>query len=206
MTCIVVSDTHARGRNHLECNATTTKERCHVEPGRQVHRRVQARDRRLRHIDGKAHIGMLQGTGPQLQDGQPMGDKAPARALRRARPQGRGPRAARGQKAHPRARDGEHVFEKKSRPSSPKTRRSRALPPHAGGEGRIPREADGPRARREPLGLLLVARERLPGGRLGRRARRRHARVAGIGPQVRLPVRARDAAAGVLAPDALQGC
>ena len=134
------------------------------------------------------------------------GRHAPARALRRARPQGRGPRAARGQKAHPRARDGERVFEKKSRPSSPKTRRSRALPPHAGGEGRIPREADGPCARREPLGLLLVARERLPGGRLGRRARRRHARVAGIGPQVRLPVRARDAAAGVLAPDALQGC
>lgn len=107
------------------------------------------------------------------------GRHAPARALRRARPQGRGPRAARGQKAHPRARDGER---------------------------RIPREADGPCARREPLGLLLVARERLPGGRLGRRARRRHARVAGIGPQVRLPVRARDAAAGVLAPDALQGC
>ena len=112
LTCIVFSDTHARGTDRLECKSTTTKGRCHVEPSRQVHRRVQARDRRLRDLDGKADLGMLQGTGPQFQDGQPMGDKAQAGAFRPARPEGRGPRAARGQEAHTRARDGERVPEK----------------------------------------------------------------------------------------------
>lgn len=33
----------------------------------------------------------------------------------------------------------ENAFLKKPRPSSPESRGSRALPPHAGGEGRIPR-------------------------------------------------------------------
>ena len=43
---------------------------------------------------------------------KPMGDKAQAGALRRARPEGRGPRASRGAQAHTRARDGERVPEK----------------------------------------------------------------------------------------------
>ena len=41
------------------------KGRCHAEPGRQVHRRVQAGDHRLHHLDGKAHRGLLQGAGAQ---------------------------------------------------------------------------------------------------------------------------------------------
>lgn len=105
-----------------------------------------------------------------------MGDKAQAGVFRPARPEGRGPRAARGAQAHTRARDRER---------------------------RIPREADGPHSRREPIGLLLMALERLPGRRLGSRARRGDARVAGIRQALRIQVRARDAAAGILPLDAL---
>ena len=112
LTCIALSDTHARGTNPLECNTTTTKGRRTWPTSRQVHRRVQARDRRLRDLDEKADLGMLQGTGPRFQDGQPMGDKAQAEAFRPARPKGRGSRAARGAQAHTRARDGERVPEK----------------------------------------------------------------------------------------------
>ena len=45
------------------------------QPSRQAHRRVQARGRRLRDLDGKADLGMVQGIGLQFQDGQPMGDR-----------------------------------------------------------------------------------------------------------------------------------
>lgn len=72
-----------------------------------------------------------------------------------------------------------------------------------GGEDRIPGFPDGPRARSEPLGLLLVARERLPARRLVRRARRRDARLAGIRQTLPIQVRTRDTAAGILPPGAL---
>ena len=75
------------------------------------------------------------------------------------------------------------------------------LPADVGGEGRIPGEDDGPRARREPIGLLLVALQRLPAKRLVGRARGREARVAGVGPQVRLPVREMLPARRVLRPN-----
>lgn len=42
MACIVVSDTYARGTNHLECKTTATKGRRHGQSSRQIHRRVQA--------------------------------------------------------------------------------------------------------------------------------------------------------------------
>lgn len=85
---------HAYQRaNHLECNATTRDSR-HGRSGRQVHRRIRARDRRLRDLDRKADLGMPQGSGPRFQDGQPMGNKARAGAFRPARPEGRGPPSA----------------------------------------------------------------------------------------------------------------
>ena len=78
------------------------------------------------------------------------------------------------------------------------------LPDDVGGEGRIPGENDGPRARREPIGLLLVALQRLPARRLVGRARGGPARVAGVGPQVRLPVREMLPARRVLRIDPVQ--
>ena len=50
-----------------------------------------------------------------------------------------------------------------------------------------------------------MARERLPARRLGRRARRGDARVAGIRQALRIPLRARDAAAAFQPPYTLQG-
>ena len=148
---------------------------------------------------------MLRRARPEFQDREQMGAEPPARACRRARPESRGPRASRGEKAHTRARDGERLPEKRPRPSSPKARRGRALPADAGGKGRIPGEADGPRARREPVGLLLMALQRPPARRLVGRARGGPARVAGAGPQVRLPVREALPARRVLRPHPVQG-
>ena len=38
-------------------SSTTERTVCYVQPSRQVHRRVQARDRRLHHLDGQADNG-----------------------------------------------------------------------------------------------------------------------------------------------------
>ena len=51
----------------------------------------------------------------------------------------------------------ENAFLKKPRPSSPKTRRESEVAPDGGGEGGLPRQDNGPAARREPLGLLRMA-------------------------------------------------
>ena len=67
---------------------------------------------RLRHLDGQADNGMLRRARPGSQDRGQVGAEPPARACRRARPQGRGPRASRGEEAHTRARDGERLLEK----------------------------------------------------------------------------------------------
>ena len=165
------------------------KGRCHVKPIRQARRRVQARDRRLHNLDGQADNAMLLRARPQLENRRQMGPGPPPRARGRARSEGRGPRAARGEEAHTRARDGERLLEKKPRPSSPKSRGSRALPADAGGEGRIPDRDDGENPRREQVRILLVAGRRLPRRRLVGRARGREARLAGVGPQVRREVR-----------------
>lgn len=115
VTCIVFSDTLARGFDALEFMPTTTERTvCHAKSSRQVHRRVQARDRRLYHLDGQADNAMLLRARPQLENRRQMGPGPPPRARRRARSEGRGPRAARGEKAHTRARDGERLPEKKA--------------------------------------------------------------------------------------------
>lgn len=67
-------------------SSTTERTVCYVQPSRQVHRRVQARDRRLHHLDGQADNGMLRRTGPEFQDREQVGAEPPARACRRARP------------------------------------------------------------------------------------------------------------------------
>lgn len=113
MTCIVFSDTHARDLDAFRMHSTTTERTvCLAKPSRQAHRRVQARDRRPHHLDGRADNGMLRRARPEFQDREQMGAEPPARACRRARPESRGPRASRGEKAHTRARDGERLPEK----------------------------------------------------------------------------------------------
>lgn len=112
LTCIVFSDTRSRGTYFpLECRATDERT-SHGKPAGEIHRRVQARDGRLHHLDGQAHHRVLRRARAEFQDGEQVGAEPQARAFRRARPQGRGPRAARGQEAHTRARDGERLLEK----------------------------------------------------------------------------------------------
>ncbi len=82
----------------------------------------------------------------------------------------------------------ENEFLKKRRPSSPETSRRGQVPPHAGGEGRLQRVHDGPRAGREPLGLLQVAQGQPARRRPLGRPQGRDTRGVGGEPQaLRLP-------------------
>ena len=74
----------------------------------------------------------------------------------------------------------ENAFPKKAAAFFAKEQGGRALPADAGGEGRIPDQADGADPGRGHARPLLVAVQRLPAGRLVRRARGRAPRVAGV--------------------------
>ena len=130
LTCIVFSDTgipDSRPRNRI-CPDSRGSEARHGQ--RQLHRRVQARDRRLRDLHRKAGHRGGQGARAQRQDGQRLG--AEAQEVEGSAP---GPKAEvcelREAEKRIRGLEIKNGFLKKPRPSSPKGKGCRHLPPDA---------------------------------------------------------------------------